>query len=208
MKEYPSIPRGHAHIVKGVPVYGFDKLDGTMIRAEWERKKGFWKFGTKTCLLDDRGDAPWAEAPGIVRSKYERDLHDIFRKERWQKAVAFFEFWGRSSFAGRHEAGEPHDVTFLDVSPDKRGILLPQDFLKAFGKLDIPRLLHHGNATEPLLVQIEEGELEGMTFEGVVFKGAYVNPGRPMMFKWKNRAWLDKLRKYCQGDEKMFAQMA
>jgi len=90
MKDYPSIPRGH--IVKGVPIYAFDKLDGTQIRAEWTRKRGgLWKFGTKSHLIDE-GDGLWGEVVRLVRTKYDGDLDEVFRRERWQKAVAFFEF--------------------------------------------------------------------------------------------------------------------
>lgn len=28
-------------------IYAFDKLDGSNIRFEWSRKRGFYKFGTR-----------------------------------------------------------------------------------------------------------------------------------------------------------------
>jgi hypothetical protein len=40
MKEYPSIDR---EIRFGEPIYAFDKLDGSNIRAEWNKKRKFWK---------------------------------------------------------------------------------------------------------------------------------------------------------------------
>jgi len=103
---------------------------------------------------------------------------------------------------------EPHDVTLFDVAADKRGILPPREFLRSFGHVDVPRLLYHGNANEPFLDLVSDGTLEGMTFEGVVCKGGLVSPGRPLMFKWKNWAWLDRLRGLCQGDERLFAELA
>jgi hypothetical protein len=36
MKQYPSID---ATVRRGILVYAFDKLDGSNIRAEWDRKK-------------------------------------------------------------------------------------------------------------------------------------------------------------------------
>jgi hypothetical protein len=44
MKQYPEIlhySRGHF----GEPVIAFEKLDGSNIRLEWQRKRGFFKFG-------------------------------------------------------------------------------------------------------------------------------------------------------------------
>lgn len=47
MKQYPSID---GHIVH-LPVIAFDKLDGSNIRCEWNRKKGLHKFGSRKVLL-------------------------------------------------------------------------------------------------------------------------------------------------------------
>jgi hypothetical protein len=43
MKTYPSISRD----IVGQPIYAFDKLDGSNIRAEWSKKNGFHKFGSR-----------------------------------------------------------------------------------------------------------------------------------------------------------------
>lgn len=51
MKQYPSISHDP---VKGSPFYVFDKLDGSNMRVEWHPKKGFWKFGSKTQLVDPK----------------------------------------------------------------------------------------------------------------------------------------------------------
>lgn len=66
MKEYLSIPR---EIRFGIPAYVFDKLDGSNIRAEWNKKKGFHKFGSKNRLIGtDQLFLP--EAIPIIKSKY------------------------------------------------------------------------------------------------------------------------------------------
>jgi len=57
MKEYPSIGKN----VVGEKIYAFDKLDGSQVRAEWNKKKKFYKFGTRTRLLDTN-DEYWGEA--------------------------------------------------------------------------------------------------------------------------------------------------
>jgi hypothetical protein len=199
MKEYPSLKR---ELVRK-KVYAFDKLDGSQIRAEWEKKKKFWKFGTRKQMMDET-HPNFGQAVELIRNKYERSLSDIFVKERFQKVMCFFEFRGEHSFAGRHE-DEPHDVTLFDVRVHKKGIMLPKDFLKLVGDLDIPRMLYYGNANELLVEAVRNGTLEGMTFEGVVCKAQeYHTPGIPLMFKLKSQAWLSKLKEYCKGDDNLY----
>jgi len=203
MKTYPEIPGGVRH---GVPVYIFDKLDGSNVRVEWTPKRGFWKFGRRNGLIDDTN--PWlTEVPALFMEKYADDLHRIFKKERYDKATAYMEFWGPSSFAGNHE-DETHDVTLFDVSVHRKGFLEPRQFLRLFGELDHAALLHHGNFTHDIKREVEQGILEGMTFEGVVAKGAWDRKaGRPLMFKWKSLAWIAKLHDLCGEDEEMFQRL-
>lgn len=202
MKTYPSINGGVRH---GTPVYIFDKLDGSNVRAEWTRKQGWCKFGRRNGLLDDTNPVLRDEVPRLIMDLYADDLARILVKQRVQKAVAYFEFHGPNSFAGTHE-DEAHTVTLLDVAVDKKGLLEPRDFLRWFG--DIPAghaaLLHHGNFTHEMKEQVQEGVFPGMTYEGVVAKGGYVSPGRPLMFKWKNYAWLRRLKEWCGDDLEKF----
>lgn len=206
MKEYPSIDK--ACVDK--EVYVFDKLDGSNIRAEWSKKKGFWKFGTRRQVLGESTDEIWNEAPILIKEKYERDLHDLFVKERYQKAVGYFEFYGDNSFAGNH-ADEQHQVTLFDIRADKKGILLPRDFLRMTEEkgIETAKLLCYGKANMLLVDQVRNGTLEGMTCEGVVCKAQeYKTPGIPWMFKIKSDEWLFKLVKKCNGDDKMFEKLA
>lgn len=202
MKAYPSID-GH---IQNLPIYAFDKLDGSNIRGEWSRKKGFYKFGTRTRLVDET-DTVFGKAPELLRAKYEKDLTDIFRKERYESAVVFFEFHGPNSFVGVH-ADEPHTVTMFDVNPFKKGILEPAEYMKLFGHLSIARLLYRGNPNSEFVEQVKNGTLPGMTFEGVICKAK--NPKRtpaPVMFKVKNLAWIQKLRDLCKDDENKFKEL-
>ena len=50
MKSYRSIPFANK-IPENETFYVFDKLDGSNIRAEWNPKKGFYKFGSRSQLL-------------------------------------------------------------------------------------------------------------------------------------------------------------
>lgn len=202
MKTYPSIDRE----VRNTPIYAFDKLDGNNIRAEWSRKKGFWKFGSRKRLLDE-SDELIGEAQQLVLDKYEENLSRIFRDQRWQKAIAFFELHGPRSFIGQHHPEDQKTVTLFDVAGDKKGLLEPRTFLRTFDKVETAPLLYQGNANSLFVAEVEEGRLEGMTFEGVVCKGKYVSPGRPLMFKVKNRAWIEKVRAHCHGDEKLFQEL-
>jgi hypothetical protein len=174
------------------PIYAFDKLDGSNIRAEWSKKRGFYKFGKRHGLVDET-DPMLGEAKGLVLEGAEA-LARILTDNRWQQSVCFFEFHGPNSFAGSH-ADEPHQVTLIDVAVDKRGILDPRDFLKHFAdKVPTAPLLYQGNPNQPFLESVRSGQLEGMTFEGVICKGGLVSPGRPLMFKVKNRAWVDRVK--------------
>ena len=64
-------------------------------------------------------------------------LGKIFRDQRWDKVVVFFEFYGTNSFAGYHDENDEFSATLIDVSVHKRGILEPKDFLKTFKKITI-----------------------------------------------------------------------
>jgi hypothetical protein len=177
----------------------FPKYDGSNVRAEWSRKRGWYKFGRRNGLLDDSNPVLAAEAKPLMLDTYGDDLARIYRAQRWDRAIAFFEFFGPNSFAGSHE-DEEHEVMLLDVSVHRKGLLEPRQFLKTLDGIKLPPVLHFGNFTADISAQVEAGEFPGQTFEGVIAKGAYKTPGRPLMFKRKNQAWLDKLRGECVCD--------
>lgn len=202
MEIYPSIDT----LVTNTPIIAFDKLDGSNIRAEWNRKTGFTKFGTRRRLLDPH-EAPLGEAVNLILENYADDLDSIFREARYEKTTAFFEFADPGSFAGFH-AQEAHSVTLFDVHLYKQGLLPAKDFLKLCGdKVITAPVLYTGMANQEFLESVRDGSLPGMTFEGVVCKGGLDNRRRPIAFKVKNRAWLDKLKTKCGSDEKMFEKL-
>lgn len=202
MKTYPSIDHKPQY---GSHIYAFDKLDGSNIRAEWSRKKGFWKFGRRNGLLD-HSNMVLLDSLDLIRAA-EDGLAKVFTDQRWQAAVAFFEFHGPGSFAGNHVEDEPHQCTLIDVAADKRGILEPRQFLKLFSENNHAALLYQGTFNQTFEAQVREGALEGVTAEGVVCKGAYVSPGCPLMFKVKTKAWLDRLRKHCGDNQRLFESL-
>lgn len=197
MKSYPHLPGWTG--VGGIPVYVFDKIDGSSVRAEVDRKGRITKFGKREGLLDDA--TPFLrEAETLIPEKYGDVLGRIVRDQRWERATFFFEFWGPGSFAGTHVA-ERHTVTLFDVSPSGRGLLEPREFLRVCGDIDHASLLHQGNFTRDVADQVSAGTLPGMTFEGVVAKGAWDRRREmPLMFKWKSLAWLQRLRGICADE--------
>lgn len=189
MEIYPSINT----IVTDTPIIAFDKLDGSNIRAEWNLKSGFNKFGTRRRLLDF-AEAPLVEAVSLILDTYVDDLDKIFRKARYDKTTAFFEFSGKHSFAGYHE-DEEHTVTLFDIHVYKRGLLPARDFLNLCeSKVHTAPVLYSGKANQGFLESVRDGSLPSMTFEGVVCKGGLDNRRRPISFKVNNRAWLEKLK--------------
>ena len=204
MKTYPSID---GHIVNH-PIYAFDKLDGSNIRCEWSRKQGLHKFGSRRVLLGE--DHPHlGKAQGLVLETYGEDLPRIFVDERFQEVTCFFEFYGPNSFAGVHEQGDTHRVTLFDVNVYKKGMLGPREFLRAFeGRVPIPQMLYRGDPTEDFIQDVKRGTLQGMTFEGVVCKGAPLKNGYPPhAFKVKNLKWIEKVKALYGSDPAKLADL-
>lgn len=203
MRSYLSISK---EIIRGEFIYAFNKYDGSQIRAEWTRKNGFNKFGTKNRLLGE--DEPiLGEAISLVKNKYSDILAEVFKKNKYRKVICFFEFFGPNSFAGIHE-NEKHDVMLFDIAPDNHGILEPKVFLKILKYVEIAQVLHRGKLSSEFIDSIRNGTLPGMTFEGVVCKGRCTSPGIPLMFKIKNQDWLDKLKKRCGDNIRLFEELS
>jgi len=204
MKTYPSITKD---IRKDIYIYAFDKLDGSNIRAEWNQKRGFYKFGTRTELIDTT--SVFGRAIDLIKEKYSDDLGKVFNSNKWNDALCFFEYWGPSSFAGFHNFSEKMDVTLIDINPYKQGILTPDKYLDNFGHLDIAKVLYQGNVTTELFDAIKQSTLAGMTFEGCVCKGENDKRTKsPIMFKIKSHAWLNKLKEHCKGNESLFNRLS
>lgn len=203
MKEYPTIGR---EIIRGEPFYLFVKYDGSSLRATYSRKQGFYKFGSRHCLLGE-DNILLGEGIELFKNKYEKDLSDIFKRDKYDQATVFFEFFGENSFAGNHMQ-EPHDVILFDVAPYKRGILYPREFIKTYGNLDIPKMVYYGNITTDIELTIRESRLSNISFEGCVAKAH--GKGKtlePRMFKIKTNAWLDKLKSFCKDNINLYNKL-
>lgn len=200
MKSYPSID--DKTIIENIKFHIFDKLDGSNIRAEWNHKQGFYKFGSRKRLINEK-DWHLGKAVKLIKDKYARDLDLIFRRTKpiqlfQNGAVCFFEFFGPNSFAGQHEKDDKHDVVLFDVAPNKAGMLPPNLFIEMFNKkVEIAQLLHIGYVDEEIVTRVKNSDMPGMTFEGVVCKAPNPNgkkTSQPIMFKIKSDAWFTKLK--------------
>jgi len=201
MKSYPSIDKKFA---KKESYYFFDKLDGSNIRAEWSKKKGFYKFGSRNQLIDETHDL-LGESVLLIK-ELEEIFTKIAKKEKIDRFIAFFEYYGENSFAGSHQ-DEKHKVVLFDVNIYKKGFMPPNNFVKIFeNKIEIPKLLYIGKPTTPFLDSVKDGTLEGMTFEGVIGKRL---KGKTTIdyFKAKNIEWVDRLKNNCGDNEALFNRL-
>src|SRR5262245_20254555 len=106
MKEYPSILSANDLLARSNDYLGrafvaFDKLDGSNIRAEWDRKKGWHRFGSRRRLLD--ASLPFlGQAIQLILDGYGDGLARAFTDDpalhRPQEATVYFEFFGPHSF--------------------------------------------------------------------------------------------------------------
>lgn len=194
MKIYPSIPSSKGQSFREFDAYVFDKLDGSNLRFEWTRKRGWFKYGTRERLFDTT-DEVFGEAIPLFQNTLADPLAKVAKKEGWDALTVFAEFYGPGSFAGLHVPGEPKRLTLFDANPYKKGILGPKRFLDFFGDLDVPKFLGRMRWTRGFVDRVRQGQVEGITFEGVVGKGG---DGHDLvMAKAKTQAWVNKvLEKY------------
>jgi len=164
MKHYPSIPK---RLIEDRVVYVFDKLDGSNIRAEWTRKQGFVRFGSRKRLLGPDQEFIH-EAKALIKETCSQLVEDAFQGEA-ESAILFFEFYGANSFAGQH-VKEDHNIALLDVNVHRRGLLRPDEFMSKFEGFPKAKLLHKGVLTPEIVEAVQHGRFPGVTNEGVVAK--------------------------------------
>jgi len=106
--------------------------------------------------------------------------------------VAFTEFWGQNSFAGLHDLQDEKHLSLIDMSVLKKGFMHPKDFAKLGTIVPSAAYLGKVNWTRGFVDQVRNGELEDVTFEGVV--GKCMTGRKRIMAKAKTQAWVDKVR--------------
>lgn len=208
MKQYWEIPgpskAPHSHCI------AFYKYDGSNIRCEWSRKRGWYKFGSRKVLIDDSSSL--GEAIEIFKKTYADDLERIFIKNKvfrnYQNVIVFCEFFGSNSFAGWHDPDDEKEIILIDVNIHKRGIMPPRDFIKTFRQLKIAEIVYEGNFSKQFIQDVKNNKYP--VKEGVVAKG--ILPGRKSeqhslwMVKCKTSWWFDKLKQKVSENPEIFKQ--
>lgn len=203
MKTYPSI---NTNILLDEYVYLFDKLDGSNLRFEWDKKKGFYKFGSRSKLIDQNTPI-LGEAIDLFMSTHAPILHQRFKERSVEKSICFGEFFGESSFAGQHQKEEAKKILLFDISIHRKGFLNPQDFLELSKEVPSAPLLYEGMLTKEIIHKIKNSLLENMSKEGVIAKINNPKNNGPIMFKIKTYQWLEMLKKKCDGNEELFNKL-
>jgi len=199
MKQYPSIP---SKVVYDVPVYVYEKLDGSNIRAEWSQKKqgrgrgSFYKFGTRKRLLSP-DDEVLGPARDLIKKQEEEISRLMIDHFKCGRGIFYFEFHGPNSFAGFHKSADAMEVTLLDIDLYKRGFVSQKDFqfIESKSAIPTPLVVSHECMTPEFEQEIRQGKFG--SFEGVVCKGSAKRKKheKPLMFKIKNQAWIDKVKR-------------
>lgn len=192
MKDYPSIPRSTGQSHEEFDAYVFDKLDGSNLRWEWSKKQGWYKFGTRTRLFDVT-DPVFGCSIAVFRDRFSEALERAARENRWERLIAYTEFFGPSSFAGLHVDGEEKQLALIDLAPHKIGILGPREYLKIVEQAKVPHADYLGQQrwTRGFVERVRHGLVQ-CTFEGVVGKS---RPGKHelILAKAKTSAWITKV---------------
>jgi hypothetical protein len=191
MLVYPPIAHATGQAFREFDAYVFDKIDGSNLRAEWSRKRGWYKFGTRERLVDGT-DPDFGEAPALFSGGLADRLEKIARKARWNNLVVFMEFWGKQSFAGLHVSGDPKSLTVFDAAPDRGDLLGPREFLDYFEAVPIPGFLGRFHWTRGFVERVRLGEIGPITLEGVVGKAMIRR--ELFMAKAKTQKWIDQVR--------------
>lgn len=191
MKSYPSIEK--ALTPPDLPLYTWDKIDGSNLRFEWSRKAGWMKFGTRDRLFDET-DEVFGAAIALFRNTMGEPLTAYARKMRWDALVVFAEFAGERSFAGLHHPDDEKKLYLIDASPHRVGIMDPRDFLELVEKTHVQTTRYLGRIkwNRTFLDDVARKELPEITCEGVV--GKVMDGRRLLMWKTKTDQWKEMVR--------------
>ena len=191
MKQYPSIEGPNK--APSFPCIAFEKLDGSNLRWEWQRKRGFCKFGTRRRLFDET-DPLFYQAIPIFFDEIADYMENLFKEVRTARGIVYTEFLGANSFAGNHVTDEEKYLYVFDIEFYKKGLVSPRDFLRHMrgAPFRVPRVVYEGNFNTPFIENVRNGHYN--VNEGVVAKGTV---GKQVeMRKVKTLAYLEKLKTF------------
>ncbi len=214
MKTYPSI-EGSSKAPRQI-CYGFVKYDGSNLRFEWSKKRGWYKFGTRKMMFN-QSHPEFGQAIPLFTSKYADDLEKIFKSSKLfrgvNSVVVFAEYFGAKSFAGQHVDDDKKNIILFDVNPINKGFISPKEFIDEFSHLDVAECVYHGNMNEELIKDVKESkfdfvskyEIKTEVPEGIICKGG--SRHGLWMRKIKCQNYFDELKKRKpSGWEKMIEE--
>jgi len=206
MKSYNSIEYYGEYW--GLPILAFDKLDGSNLRFEWSKKRGFYKSGSRNVMIDENSEQ-FGQGVKIFKEKYEEPLSRVFTTKKYRDILSFVcyaEFVGKKSAFGQHEFGaDEFDVVLFDIDRYKKGYVPPRDFVDDFGSFGIPKVVYVGNLNKELVESVKRNDFN--LSEGVICKGKIATKkGQEQLYycKIKTDEWFTRLR--ALGNEKMIAE--
>lgn len=210
MKEYWSIPGPNK--APNAPCIAFYKYDGANFRAEWTKKNGWCKFGTRHVLMD-ASHQQFGPVIQLFLDKYGESIPKVFVHKFFRGIDSFTvycELWSANSIAGhfpqldgrldvKFPTAEPANITLFDVNANKRGLVLPRDFIKLFGHLDIPRIVYEGNFNQRFIQDVRDNKFD--LREGVVAKGTNCSQHHFWMAKCKTSWWFEQLKTLAETNQ-------
>lgn len=170
MKQYHSIEYYKDYI--GLHIIAFNKIDGSNLRFEYSQKRGFYKFGTRNMMIDEKSE-PFGFAIKLFLDKYQEGLTKIFKSKDYrdiQSFVCYAELHGPKSEFGQHDfINDKFDITLFDVDRYKKGFVEPKKFVEDFQHLGIPTIYYIGNLTKEFINVVKKSNFfemdEGERFE-------------------------------------------
>ncbi len=196
MKQYDHIDYCNTKRLLNKPIYAFDKLDGSNLRFEWSKKRGWYKFGSRRQMIDTNHEQ-FGEGVTMFLDEYGDGLDTIFRRNKnyrnFKNFIVFAEYYGPNSFAGFHQPDDKMKLTLFDVNPIGKGFIEPKEFVDNFGHLGIPEIIHIGDMTNEFVNDVKQNKFN--LVEGVVCKATKKEKGnRIWMTKVKTDEWMKKIK--------------
>ena len=211
MKSYNSI--GGPSQGQHKPCHVYVKYDGTNLRFEYSKKRGWYKFGTRRMMIDQTHPI-YGRAIDLFLDKYESDLSYLFNNKKIfynvQNVVVFAEWFGSKSFSGQHFPDDSKDIIIFDANLHKKGFLDPKLFNETFYGLDVAEEIMECNFGPKLVddVRKENIHIESLYKikteipEGVICKGG--SGHRRWMCKIKTNRYKTKLMNFYETDWEKF----
>ena len=199
MKTYPSI-LSYKIAPLNFDAYTFCKLDGRSMRAEWTKKRGWFKFGSREVLFDE-SELHLGRALPAFRDKLAEPLTKLAIDQRYESLVVFVEAWVPGTTAGIWPAHSPLEVAVIDLAPNAKELIAPRPYFKLMEKYDIAHaaLICYKRWNQPFVERVRAcGLVTSQSDEGVIGKSG--EGKKLIMRKAKTQAWTDRVRAF-YGDK-------